>query len=135
GQAFTTDKSGVFDAIQRLRKQATNVGTLKTTAQQEVSSKTTSSGDNVIVIEPANPQIVYVPQYNPEVVYTQAPTSTTVVIQEDNTDEVVAAGLIGFTAGIAMGAAMNNHYYYGPYGMYGGAYMYNDAWNDYYDHR
>ena len=45
--------------------------------QQEVSSKTTSSGSNVIVIEPANPQIVYVPQYNPEVVYTQAPPATT----------------------------------------------------------
>jgi hypothetical protein len=135
GQAFVTDKSGVFDAIQRLRKQATDVGTLKTTAQQAVSTKTTSAGETVVVIEPANPQVVYVPQYNPEVVYTQAPTTTTVVIQEDNTDEVVAAGLIGFTAGIAMGAAMNNSYYHGPYGWYGGAYMYNDAWDDYYDHR
>ena len=31
---------------------------------------------------------------------------------------------------------MDNHYYYGPYGWYGGgAYMYNEAWDDYYDHR
>ena len=135
GQTFTANRTGVFDAIQRLRKHAQDVGTLKTTAQQEVETKTTSSGDNVIVIEPANPQVVYVPQYNPEVVYTQAP-STTVVVQEDNTDEVIAAGLIGFTAGIAMGSMMNNNYYYGsPYGWYGGAYMYNDAWDDYYDHR
>jgi hypothetical protein len=137
GQAFTANRTAVFDAIQRLRKQAQDIGTLKTTAQQEVETKSTSSGDSVIVIEPANPQVVYVPQYNPEVVYTQAPSSTTVVVQEDNTDEVVAAGLIGFTAGIAMGSMMNNNnYYYGsPYGFYGGAYMYNDAWNDYYDHR
>ena len=134
GQAFTSNRSAVFDTIQRLRTLAKDVGTLKTTAQQEVSTKTTSSGSNVIVIEPANPQVVYVPQYNPEVVYTQAPT-TTVVVQEDNTDEVIAAGLIGFTAGIVMGAAMDNHYYYGPYGWHGGAYMYNDAWDDYYDHR
>ena len=90
----------------------------------------------MIVIEPANPQVVYVPQYNPQVVYTQAPTSTTVVVQEDDdTAEAVAAGLIGFTAGIAIGAAMNNDYYYGPYGWHGGGYMYNDAWDDYYDDR
>ncbi len=43
--------------------------------------------------------------------------------------------MIGFTAGIAIGAAVNNNYYYGPYGWHGGAYMYNDAWDDYYDHR
>jgi hypothetical protein len=136
GQAFTSDRSAVFDAIQRLRKQAQDVGTLKTTAQQEVSTKTTSGGNDVIVIEPANPQVVYVPQYNPEVVYTQPPQTTTVVIQEDdNTDEVIAAGLIAFTAGIAIGATMDNPYYYGPYGWHGGAYMYNDAWDDYYDHR
>ena len=28
-----------------------------------------------------------------------------------------------------------NPYYYGPYGWYGGAYMYNDGWDDYLDHR
>jgi uncharacterized membrane protein YgcG len=137
GQAFTANRTQVFDAIQRLRKQAQGVGTLKTTAQQEVETKTTSSGDSVIVIEPANPQVVYVPQYDPQVVYTQPPTSTTVVVQEDNTDQAVAAGMIGFTAGIVMGSMMNNNnYYYGsPYGFYGGAYMYNEAWEDYYDYR
>ena len=134
GQAFTSDRSAVFASIQRLRKQAQSVGTLKDTPQQEVETKTTSSGEQVIVIEPTNPQIVYVPQYNTEVVYTQAPT--TVIVQEDNdADVAVAAGLIGFTAGIAMGAAINNNYYYGPYGFYGGGYMYNDAWDDYYDAR
>ena len=48
---------------------------------------------------------------------------------------MAVAGMIGFTAGIAIGAAVDNHYYYGPYGWHGGAYMYNDAWDDYYDHR
>jgi uncharacterized membrane protein YgcG len=134
GQAFTTDRSAVFASIQSLRLQAKNVGTLKSSAQQEVETRTTSSGDSVIVIEPTNPQVVYVPQYNHEVVYTQAPTSV-VVIEDDDADEVVAAGLIGFTAGIALGAAWDNNYYYGPYGWHGGGYMYNDAWDDYYDHR
>ena len=83
------------------------------------------------------PQVVYVPQYNPQTVYVVQPTTTTntVVIKEDNSTQVAAAGVIGFTAGIAIGAAMDNHYYYGPYGWHGGAYMYNDAWDDYYDRR
>jgi hypothetical protein len=135
GQAFTADRSAVFASIQRLRTKAKQMGTLKTNAQQEVETRTTSSGDQVIVIEPANPQVVYVPQYNSQVVYTQ-PASTTVVIQEDDdSGAAVAAGLIGFTAGIAIGAAIDNDYYYGPYGFYGGGYMYNDAWDDYYDAR
>ena len=137
GQWFTNDRNALFDSIQRLRAQAASVGTLKSTPQQEVETKKTSSGEEVIVIEPTNPQIVYVPQYNTQVVYTQPPvTNTTVIVQEDNdADVAVAAGLIGFTAGIAIGAAMDNNYYYGPCCMYRGAYMYNDAWDDYYDHR
>jgi len=134
GVAFTSDRPAVFASIQRLRKQAHDVGTLKSTPQQEVATRTTSAGQEVIVIEPANPQVVYVPQYNTTTVYTQAPAATTIVIESDNTDEVVAAGMIGFTAGIAM-SAWSNPYYYGPYGWYGGAYMYNDAWDDYYDAR
>ena len=75
GQAFTSDRTAVFASIQKLRKQAQSVGTLKSTPQQEVETKKTSSGEQVIIIEPANPQIVYVPQYNTEVVYTQPPSS------------------------------------------------------------
>ena len=137
GQTFESDRSAVFASIQKLRKQAQSVGTLKTTPQQKVETKKTSAGEQVIVIEPANPQVVYVPQYNTEVVYTQAPTTTVIIQEEDDDDaaEAIAAGLIGFTAGIAIGAAMDNHYYYGPYGWHGGAYMYNDAWDDYYDER
>jgi Protein of unknown function (DUF3300) len=136
GQWFTTNRNAIFASIQRLREQAQNVGTLKSSAQQQVETKTTSTGQEVIVIEPTNPQVVYVPQYNPQVVYTQPPT-TTVIIQEDDDDaeEAIAAGLIGFTAGIAIGAAMDNNYYYGPYGWHGGGYMYADAWDDYYDAR
>ena len=135
GQAFTSDRSAVFASIQKLRLKAKNVGTLKTSPQQVVETKTTSSGQDVIVIEPANPQIVYVPQYNTEVVYTQAPTTVVVVEEDDDSAEAIAAGLIGFTAGIAIGAAFDNNYYYGPYGWHGGGYMYNDAWDDYYDAR
>ena len=135
GTTFASHRSEVFDSIQRLRAQAQKAGKLKDSPQQDIETKKTSSGQDVIVIEPTNPQVVYVPQYNPTTVYTQ-PTSTTVVVQESSSSsDAVAAGLIGFTAGIAIGAAMDNNYYYGPYGWGGGAYMYNDAWDDYYDHR
>jgi hypothetical protein len=135
GAAFAADRSAVFASIQRLRKKASQAGKLKSSPQQDVETKTTSSGEQVIVIEPANPQVVYVPQYNPQTVYVPSTSSTVVVQTEDNTNEAVAAGLIGFTAGVALGAAFDNDYYYGPYGWRGGGYMYNDAWDDYYDHR
>ena len=136
GQAFKADTSAVFASIQRLRTRARDAGKLESTPQQEVDTRTTSSGQEVIVIEPANPQIVYVPQYNPQTVYIPSSTSTTIVVKdESDTDEAVAAGLIGFTAGIALGAAIDNDYYYGPYGWHGGFYMYDDAWDDWYDHR
>jgi hypothetical protein len=137
GQVFAADRTIVFASIQKLRVQASEVGTLKSSPQQNVETKTTSSGEQVIVIEPTNPQVIYVPQYNSTVVYTQAPTTTTstVVVEKDSSADAVAAGMIGFTAGIVIGAAVNNNYYYGPYGWHGGAYMYNDAWDDYYDAR
>jgi hypothetical protein len=135
GNAFTADRTAVFGSIQRLRSKAQSAGTLKDTPQQDVATKTTSAGQQVIVIEPANPQVVYVPQYNPQVVYTQ-PSSTTVVVQESSSSgAAAAAGVIGFTAGIAIGAAIDNDYYYGPYGWGGGVYMYDDAWDDWNDAR
>jgi hypothetical protein len=126
GKAFESDRKGVFDSIQRLRQKAQKSGALKDSTQQNVETQTTSSGQQVIVIEPANPQVVYVPQYNPQVVYVE---------QESSSSDAAVAGLIGFTAGIAIGAAMDNDYYYGPYGWGGGFHMYNEAWDDYYDHR
>jgi hypothetical protein len=135
GQAFAANRSAVFDSVQRLRAQSKEVGNLKSTPQQNVETKTTEGGQQVIVIEPANPQVIYVPQYNPQVVYTQPATTTTVVVQEDDDDDAAVAGVLGFAAGVAIGAAIDNDYYYGPYGWHGGVYMYNDAWDDWYDDR
>ena len=136
GQAFSADRTAMLDSVQRLRKDAIKKGTLKSTQQQTVSMKEIEGGVNVIVIEPANPQVVYVPQYNTQTVYTTAPTTTTVVIKEENDNSAaIAAGVIGFTAGIAIGAAIDNDYYYGPYGWHGAPYMYGGGWNDYYDDR
>jgi hypothetical protein len=101
GTAFLSDPQGVMNAVQKLRAQAQAAGNLKSTAQQVVATEN-QSGQQVIVIQPANPQVVYVPVYNPQVVYYPPPPG--------------AAILIGFGLGIALGAAMSNNYYYGPYG-------------------
>ena len=137
GEAFENDRNGVIGSVQRLRAQSQAAGTLKDTPQQKVETRTTKSGETAIVIEPANPQVVYVPQYNPTTVYTTAPASSTVVVQQESssTGAAVAGAAVGFAAGIAIGAAFDNDYYYGPYGWHGGPYMYNDAWDDFYDDR
>ena len=65
GDAFTNDRKGVFASIQRLRKQAQEMGNLATGEQQKVETVATPSGQPNIVIQPANPEIVYVPTVQP----------------------------------------------------------------------
>src|SRR5213075_2564705 len=73
GNAFLAQQSDVMDAVQRMRGKAESKGTLKTSAQQTVQTKTVESGKQVIVVEPANPEVVYVPSYDPAVVYGPPP--------------------------------------------------------------
>src|SRR5438132_234330 len=75
GNAFLSQQSDVMDAVQRMRGKAESKGTLKTSAQQKVESKTVEGGKQVIVVEPAQPDVVYVPSYDPEVVYGAAPAA------------------------------------------------------------
>jgi hypothetical protein len=111
GQAYIADSQAVSESIQRLRKQAQAMGNLKTNPQQEVVTQKTSGGEQVIVIQPANPQIVYVPQYNPQIVYVQSAPPP----PPSSSANAAGAALIGFTAGIIIGAAASNNCYYGPY--------------------
>jgi len=71
GAAFTSDEQAVYQSIQRLRAAAMALGNLKTTPQQEVVTETSSTGQPIILVQPANPQVVYVPVYNTQVVYVQ----------------------------------------------------------------
>lgn len=64
GDAFLAQQKDVAAAIQRLRRQAQNAGNLQSNQQQIVRSEA-----QTIIIEPAQPQVVYVPAYNPTVVY------------------------------------------------------------------
>ncbi len=69
GDAFLAQEADVMDAVQRLRRQALDAGTLVSSPQQTV----TTAADGTIIIEPASPDVLYVPAYNPSVVYVPWP--------------------------------------------------------------
>ena len=73
GNAVLAQQKDVMDAVQRMRAKAQGTGNLKTGSEQKVETKTTQSGQQVIVVEQANPEAVYVPSYDPAVVYGAAP--------------------------------------------------------------
>jgi len=64
GDAYVNQQQDVMNAVQVMRDRAEKAGNLKDTSQQKVSTQ-----GQTIVIEPADPQIVYVPQYDPWLVY------------------------------------------------------------------
>lgn len=70
GYAMGAQQADVLSSVQRLRKQAQNEGNLKSTEQQTVTTEAApQGGGQTIVIQPAQPNVVYVPSYNPTVVY------------------------------------------------------------------
>jgi len=64
GNAFLAQESEVLDMIQKLREEAYTQGNLKSTAEQKVFVE-----KEKIIIEPADPRIIYVPYYDPYFVY------------------------------------------------------------------
>lgn len=68
GDAFLASPEDVMDTVQKLRKKAKDEGNLETTEQQKVIVEEKAT-EMIIVIEPADPQVVYVPVYNTTVVY------------------------------------------------------------------
>ena len=73
GNAFLAQQSDVMDAVQRMRAKAQGKGNLQTNAQQKVETQTVEGGEQVIVIEQVNPEVVYVPSYDPQMVYGAPP--------------------------------------------------------------
>jgi uncharacterized membrane protein YgcG len=132
GEAYHDQQAEVMTAIQTLRAQAKAAGNLKSSSQITVVQQSPQT----IVIQPANPQVVYVPEYNPAVIY-----GTPYVTPGYSAGDVAAAGIIGFGAGIAVGALMSggccgwgysswNCGWHGTAVVYhGGAYYGNSAWH------
>ncbi len=111
GNAFLAQQSDVMDAVQRMRKKAQDTGNLKSTEQQKVETKVVES-KQVIVVQQANPEVVYVPTYNPTVVY-GAPVYPYPPIYYPPPGYYAAGVAISFGVGLAMGAAWGGGWGYG----------------------
>ncbi len=109
GNAFLAQQSDVMDAVQRMRMKAERAGNLKSSEQQKVET-TVVEGKTVVIIQQANPQIVYVPSYNPVVVY-GPPIYPYPPIYYPPPSYYATGMVIAFGIGVAMGS-----YYHGGWG-------------------
>jgi hypothetical protein len=64
GDAYYNQQQDVMDAVQVMRQKAEQSGNLKSTPQQTVTTQ-----GPTIVVQPADPNVVYVPAYDPWAVY------------------------------------------------------------------
>jgi Protein of unknown function (DUF3300) len=107
GDAFLADEKRVMQTIQGLRQKADAAGNLQSNEQQKVVKE-----QSTIIIEPAQPEVVYVPTYNPTVVYGSwwAPAYPPYYYPPPPyyyPGGAFVAGAIGFGLGIAIA---NNHW-------------------------
>lgn len=135
GDAFINQPKDVMNAIQALRAKAQESGALKSSPQQEVVVTNTVVTNiveqqpvyvtnEVIQVEPANPQVMYVPQYNPTVVYGSPAYAYPGYAYPPGPapGSVAAASVISFGAGLAVGALINNNCDWNDGGCYHGGY-------------
>ena len=125
GDAYFNAPQNVMNAVQVMRQRAYQAGNLKSTPQQNVQVENqpagtepvaASSGEEqqvtvvqsppqTIVIQPAQPDVVYVPSYNPTAVY-GAPVPPP---PGYSTEAMVTTGLVSFGVGMLVGAAISNN--------------------------
>ena len=117
GDAMIGQQKDVATAVQRLRAKAQAAGNLKSTPQQTVTTQS-SGGASAIVIEPANPELLYVPYYNPAWAYGAWPYPAYPPPYYPPPPNYGAALMTGmmFGLGVAAGAAMFGGWHWG----YGG---------------
>jgi uncharacterized membrane protein YgcG len=100
GDAFLAQQEDITNTVQKMRAKARAQDNLKTTKEQKVIVE-----QQIIRIEPADPQVIYIPSYNPVVVYGPWPYPAYPPYYWGS--PAVAAG-VGFVAGVAVGAAWAN---------------------------
>ena len=114
GEAVVTDQAAVLEGVQSFRRRAQAAGNLKSDSKQVVTAQ-----KETIIIQPADPQVIYVPQYNPTTVVTYGvapiygyyPTPYPSYYYPYAPGAAMAAGVIW---GAAIGAAWSgNHYGWG----------------------
>jgi hypothetical protein len=158
GQAYANDPNDVMNAIQVMRVRAQQAGNLKSSPQLRVSTTLRAAPPayvepapadpqvvydgppvippppQTIVIEPAEPDVVYVPQYNPTVVYgAPVPVYPGWVYHEPAyvASDLVTTGAISFGIGVLVGAAVSHHHDWGwnSWGVNWGGPGYGGGWH------
>jgi hypothetical protein len=123
GDAFLTQQRDVATSVQRLRKRAQDAGTLKSGQQQVVTVE-----KEVIIIQPASPQVVYVPSYDPVVVYGAWPYPAYPPPPPPPYYYPATGIALGFAAGFVTGAAL-----YGGWDWHHGDITINNSVNHYHN--
>lgn len=118
GDAFLAQQQDVMQAVQQLRGKAQASGNLQTTSEQKVIVE-----KETIIIQPADPQVVYVPAYNPTVVYGAWPYPAYPPAPVYPPGYVATTAAFSFLAGAAVGAAWG--YAWGNCNWNGGSVNYN----------
>jgi Protein of unknown function (DUF3300) len=100
GNAYYNQPGDVMNAVQAMRFQAQQAGTLRSTPQERVYYN-----GGLVVIEPVNPALIYLPYYNPWVVYGAPITPWGGYYWAAPRGIALGAGIaIGFGVGIGIGA-------------------------------
>jgi hypothetical protein len=102
GNAFLAQQPEVMDAVQEMRKKAQDKGALESNEQQTVETQTVE-GTTVIVVESANPEVIYVPSYNPVYVYPPPVYAYPPIYYPPYT---AGAAFVSFSIGVMWGAAI-----------------------------
>lgn len=105
GDAFLSQQRDVMDAVQRLRKRAYDAGNLKSNKEQVVKVQAAQAPTQTIIIEPAQPQVVYVPAPNPVVVYGAWPYPAYPPYPYYPPGYTAGVAALSFAAGVAVGAS------------------------------
>lgn len=103
GDAFLLQEDEVMDTIQHLRSKAYAQGNLRSSKEQKVVVE-----QQIIRVEPADPQVIYVPIYNPKLAYGAWWYPSHPPYSYHPAGAVGATGLHAFAAGVAVGSAWNS---------------------------
>jgi hypothetical protein len=122
GYAMSTQEVDVMGSVQRLRLQAQSSGTLASTPQQIV----TNDGP-MVIIQPAEPAMVYVPVYDPSVVYGAWPYPSYPPVYFPPPPGYVVGPALAFGVGVAIAAGLWNVGY--PNWRYGNVNVNVNRWN------
>jgi hypothetical protein len=101
GNAFLAQQSDVMDAVQSMRQKAQEKGALESNEQQMVETQVVEE-KTVIIVESADPEVIYVPSYNPTYVYPPPVYPYPPVYYPP----YYGGAFVAFSVGVAWGAAI-----------------------------